>query len=609
MHVGPLGTPVVSPDRMSRTALPLSILATALLGIGSTRPQPPAAEASTSPRHQGIPPFLSGSGNWADSVLSTLSLDERIAQLMMVAAYSNKDARHEAEIESMVRDRGIGGLIFFQGGPARQARLTNRYQSAARAPLLLGMDLEWGLGMRLDSTMKFPHQMALGAVQDDSLIEAMGSEIARQMRRLGVHVSFSPVVDVNNNPANPVINDRSFGEDRENVARKAVAYMRGLQNGGVIATAKHFPGHGDTSQDSHSLLPTITAGLDRLKRVELFPFQAAIDAGVKSVMTAHLAVPALDPTPGLPATLSEAIMTGLLRRQMGFKGLIVTDALEMGGVTAAYSTEEAALRAVLAGVDQLLLPPEPAKVIAYLAAAVRDGRMPLARIDGAVRRILEAKASVGLARSRYVDAGALRRRVASQASLDLAARMLERSVTLVRNEAGALPLAAAPDRLAVLSLSSDLGDYFAGQAFAGALLSRFPRAAAFYADADTGQDRLEEAFARAGAADVVVVGLFSRLSDRKGSVGLEARHIDLVNRLAALPDGPKVVAVSFGSPYLLRHIPGVDAYLCLYKDTADSQAAAARALCGEADVTGRLPVSIPGLYPVGHGLDLKRRTS
>jgi len=376
----------------------------------------------------------------------------------------------------------------------------------------------------------------------------------------------------------------------------------------MIATAKHFPGHGDTSQDSHSLMPTITADLERLEKVELFPFREAVDAGVRAVMTAHVAVPALDPTPGLPATLSAQILSGLLRRKMGFRGLIVTDALEMGGVMNAFSSAEASLRSVLAGADMLLLPPDPAKVISYLAAAVRDGRIPAGRIDESVRRILEAKAALGLDRNRFVKIAGLRRLVAPRGHLDQAAMILERSATLVRNEAGVLPLAAAPENLAVISLSSDLGDYFAGQAFVTAMRSRFPAAAAFYADADTGQDRLDDAFAKAAPADAVVLALFSRVSDGKGSVDIEPRHIDLIRRLAGLPDGPKVVAVSFGSPYFLRHFPEIDAYVCLYQNTPETQSAAARALCGEMDVTGKLPVSIPDLYPIGHGLELKKMT-
>lgn len=584
-----------------------AVAAAALLAVLFTWGCAPGPVPAVAPR------LAAPDAGWVARALKSLTLEEKIGQMISLrfqGEFRNADDPSIRDLESLVTRSGIGGLILF--APARvceTAELVNAFQKLAKVPLLMASDFERGAANRVTAATLFPPFMALGATGSEDLAYAMGRSTALEGRAMGIHQTYAPVVDVNVNPDNPIINTRSIGEDPALVARLAGAFIRGVQDNGMIATAKHFPGHGDTSQDSHSLLPAITAGLDRLKRVELFPFQAAIDAGVKSVMTAHLAVPALDPTPGLPATLSEAIMTGLLRRQMGFRGLIVTDALEMGGVTAAFSTEEAALRAVLAGVDQLLLPPEPAKVIAYLAAAVRDGRVPLSRIDESVRRILEAKASVGLPRNRFVDVAALRRRVAPQASLDLAARMLELSVTLVKNEAGALPLAAAPDKLAVLSLSSDLGDYFAGQPFVGALRSRFPQAAAHYADADTGQDRLDEAFAAAAAADTVVVALFSRLSDRKGSVGLEPRHIDLLERLAALPDGPKVVAVSFGSPYLLRHFPDVDAYLCLYKDNAESQAAAARALCGETDITGRLPVSIPGLYPAGHGLELKRRTS
>jgi len=301
-------------------------------------------------------------------------------------------------------------------------------------------------------------------------------------------------------------------------------------------------------------------------------------------------------------------MTGVLRDKLGFKGLIVTDALEMAGVTNAYSTEEASLRSILAGVDMLLLPPEPAKVIAYLAAAVRDGRIPLARIDASVRRILEAKASLGLDRNRFVKIEDIRRRVAPQAYLAQAERAFESAVTLVRNDGDVLPLAGAPEKLTILSLSSDLGDYHAGQAFVSSMRTKYPAAAAFYADGDTGQEKLDEAFAQASGAETVVLALFSRLSDRKGSVDLDPRHIDLVRKLAALPDGPRVVAVSFGSPYFLRHIPEVDAYVCLYKNTPETQAIAARALAGEMDVTGRLPVSIPDLYPVGQGLEIKKKT-
>ena len=559
------------------------------------------------------PRLAAPDGAWVARTLRRMTVEEKVGQLVacrFTGDFRNADSAALRRLEDLVAGSGIGGLILFAPAYVHEtAELVNAFQRLAEVPLLVASDFERGAANRVTGPTLFPPLMSLGAAGSEDLAYAMGRVTAVEGRALGVHMTYAPVVDVNINPDNPIINTRSVGADPALVGRIANAFIRGVQDHGMLATAKHFPGHGDTSQDSHSLMPTVTADLDRLEKVELFPFRAAVEAGVRAVMTAHLAVPALDPTPGLPATLSEPIMTGLLRKKMGFDGLIVTDALEMGGVAGAFSPEEAALRAVLAGVDQLLLPPEPVKVIAHLAAAVRDGRLPEARVDASVRRILEAKSSLGLHRDRFVRTGDLRRIVATRASLEQAVRTYERSATLVKNGGDVLPLRpAAGPGLAVLSLSSDLGDYFAGQPFASAMRERFPGAAAFYADGDTGREALDEAFARAAEADTVVVALFSRLSDGKGSVDLEPRHVDLVRRLAELEDGPAVVAVSFNSPYFLRHIPGVDAYVCLYRATPEAQAVAARALCGELDVSGRLPVSIPGLFPVGHGLELRGAT-
>src|SRR5512138_447110 len=504
--------------------------------------------------------------SWVARTLRRLTVEEKIGQMIacrFTADFRNADSPVLEALDDLVAKSKIGGLILF--APARvyeTAELANAFQKLAKVPLLMAADFERGAANRITNATLFPPFMALGATGSEDLAYAMGRTTALEGRAMGIHMTYAPVVDVNINPDNPIINTRSIGADPALVSRIANAFIRGVQENGMIDTAKHFPGHGDTAQDSHTLMPTIAADLERLDKVELFPFKRAIEAGVRAVMTAHLAVPALDPTPGLPATLSAPIMTGVLRQKLGFKGLIVTDALEMGGVTNAFSTEEASLRAVLAGVDMLLLPPEPAKVIAYLAAAVRDGRVPMARIDESVRRILEVKASLGLDRRRFVDVEELRHRVAPRAYLELATKTFERSATLVRNEANAVPLTAAPEKLAVLSLSSDLGDYFAGQPFVEAVRSKFAGAPAFYADGDTGQDKLDEALAAASTAETVVVGVYSRLVDRKGSVGLDPRHVDLIEKLAGLPDGPKVVVVSFGSPYLLRHFPDVDAYLC-----------------------------------------------
>ena len=545
---------------------------------------------------------------WVERTLRRMTVEEKVGQLVacrFAGEFRNSDSDYLAELNDLVVGGGIGGLILFGGEVYETARLANDLQKLARVPLLMASDFERGTGNQITNATLFPPLMSLGAAGSEELAYEMGRITALEGRAMGIHMTYAPVVDVNINPDNPIINTRAIGEDPGLVGRIGAAFIRGVQEHGMMATAKHFPGHGDTDQDSHSLLPTIGAGLDRLERVELEPFRKAVEAGVKAVMTAHLYVPALDPTPGLPATLSEPILTGLLRGKMGFNGLVVTDAMEMAGVTSAFSTEEASLRALLAGVDLLLLPPEPAKVIAYLAGAARDGKIPMRRIDEAVRRVLEAKASLGLHRERFVDVDALDRRIAPKAFLEQAFKTFESSVTLVKNEGGVVPLAGAGRKVAVLSLSSDLGDYFAGRAFVAEMRKRFPAAAAFYADGDTGQEALDEAFTSASDAGTVVVALFSRVSAGKGSVDLEPRHVELIKRLAALENGPAVAVLSFGSPYFLRHFPEVDAYLCFYRNTPETQRIAPRALLGEMDIGGRLPVSIPGLYPAGHGIGLK----
>jgi len=376
----------------------------------------------------------------------------------------------------------------------------------------------------------------------------------------------------------------------------------------MAATAKHFPGHGDTAADSHTTLPTVSGDRARLDRVELYPFARAIQAGVEVIMTAHLHVPALDPTPGLPATLSPKILTGLLRNELGFKGLIVTDAMEMGGITNAFGSAEAAVLAVQAGVDMVLLPGDPPGAIDALVRVVSAGTLPMSRIDDSVRRILRLKARLGLHRNRYVDPDRLPLLVASKASLAQAALSYEKAVTLVKNDGDSLPLrtGGAPRTVVVLSLSSDPDDYYAGRPFVREVRKRVPDAAVFYADAYTGWDFIKEAQDKSVGADDLIIAVFSTLRTAKGSVGLLPRHIELIKELTEERKG-RVVVLSFGSPYFLRHFPAVDVYLCLYRGTVQAQEAAVKAIFGEIDVSGRLPVSIPGLFPVGHGITLQKK--
>ena len=328
---------------------------------------------------------------WVDSVMQTLDASERIAQLINVAAYSNRDHSFEDSISAVIEQYKIGGLIFFQGGPVRQARLTNRYQSESEIPLLISIDAEWGLGMRLDSTISFPYHMALGAIQNDSLIYELGAEIGRQCKRLGIHVNFAPVVDVNNNARNPVINYRSFGENPQSVARKGILFANGMQDQGIIATAKHFPGHGDTDTDSHYDLPQLPHSKARLNEVELVPFKSLINAGVGGVMVAHMNIPSLDSTENLPSTLSRPIVTGLLKDELGFDGLIMTDALNMKGVTKYYKPGEVDIEALIAGNDLLLFSEDVGAVLEEVQKALKEKRITQKEIDAKCRKVLEAK--------------------------------------------------------------------------------------------------------------------------------------------------------------------------------------------------------------------------
>jgi beta-N-acetylhexosaminidase len=540
--------------------------------------------------------------------MKKMTLEEKIGQLVtprFSQAFLSADGDALKEYEGLVRDRGIGGIILSAGEPYETAILLNRLQRLAKVPLLISADLESGTGSKIGGATLFPPLMSLGAAGSEELAYAMGRVTALEARAVGIHQDYAPVVDVNVNPDNPIINTRSVGEDPEYVGRMAVAFVKGAQENGLIATAKHFPGHGDTAVDSHRQLPTITADRARLDKVELLPFKRVIDAGIQSIMTAHLAVPALDPTADLPATLSPAITAGLLRKDMGFKGLIVTDALDMGGVTNAFTPEDSSLRALMAGADVILMPPTPIKVMAYLAEAVRSGRVPMARVDESVRRILEAKARLGLNKYRTVDVDALPFKLGTKANLAQAMKVFEGAATLVKNEGGLLPLAAVGKRIAVFALSSDLGDYHAGQAFVNAMMKKNPGCEAYFADGDTGRESLGEAEAKAAGADAVVFALFSTLRSWKGTVDLDPKHIELVKRVAA--GGTPVIVVSFGSPYFLRHFPDVDAYLCMYRNTPQTQEIAARALFGELALKGKLPVSMPGLYPAGHGLTLDKR--
>lgn len=494
------------------------------------------------------------------------------------------------ELLHQVRDNGVGGVIWFLSNIYEAAVLNRRLQAAAAIPLLISADLEMGMGMRFIDTTWWPPAMAFAATGDPSLAEEAGRIVAIEAKSVGINHILAPVADVNVDPDNPVINARSFGEDPHEVARFVTAFVRGVQSEGVLATVKHFPGHGDTHVDSHRALPVIDVTRERLDAVELVPFRAAIAAGVHSVMIGHLAVPQVDPTPApvreadhddnpygthehevtrggtMPATTSPKLVDDLLRRDLGFDGLVVTDAFDMGGLSEHFDAGEAAVRAIVAGQDQVMLSPNTDAAIAAVKAAVASGRIAESRIDESVRRILAAKEIAGAPRP---DLDAIFRTVDASEHRAAAANVAQHSITLLR-DAGVLPLRAAV-RLITIAEADPLTDFVR---------------------------EVRERVQVADDAEIVVVAFAVRARSGAGTLALPKEAKSLVGSL----DPRRVVGIAFGTPYLLREVPQIGTYLCAWGPQPVLQLAAARALFGEAPITGRLPVTIPGLHARGDGI-------
>jgi beta-N-acetylhexosaminidase len=510
----------------------------------------------------------------------------------------------------MTEDR-VGGLILVnwsngrviqKAEPYALAAFLNRMQRIVRVPLMVAGDFERGASMRVSGVTAFPHAMAFGAAGDPALTRYEGEVTAREARALGVQWIYYPVADVNNNPDNPIINIRSFGEDPQAVASHVKAFIEGAhtdKKNFVLATAKHFPGHGDTAVDTHLNLATINADRERLDRLELIPFRAAIEAGVDSIMTAHVAVPALSP-PDLPATLSPAILTELLRKDLGFKGLVVTDALEMGGIAKGFSSGEACVRALEAGADALLMPTDAEAAIRAVVAAVQSGRLSRARIQDSVARLLAAKEKVGLDRKRFVDLEGIGDVVASPESTEKAQEIADRAVTLVRNTGGLLPL-AAPERVCYVVMAESRTSE-QGQAFTAEVRKLAAKAPVTTMDPTMTRDTVDQALGKLMACDSYAVAAFASVAAYR-ALGLAGELPHAVEALSA--SGKPVALVALGSPYLLRNFPNVTAYLATFSNVPVSEIAAARALMGQIPIRGHLPVSIPEIAKIGEGIQLQ----
>ncbi len=546
------------------------------------------------------PPFYSSNTHWADSVFKTLSPDERLAQLFMVAAYSNKDNAHVKEIKDLVDKYKIGGLIFFQGGPVRQAIQANCYQSCSKVPLFMSIDAEWGLAMRLDSTTKFPRQMTLGAIQNDSLIYEMGAEIARQCKRLGMQINFAPVVDINNNPLNPVIGNRSFGENKYNVAKKALMYMKGMQDNGVLANAKHFPGHGDTDSDSHKTLPTIKSSRARLDTLELYPFKELIAQGLGSMMVAHLSIPALDTTPNQASTLTKKIVTGLLKDTLGFKGLVFTDALNMKGVSKFYKPGEADVKALLAGNDVLLFAEDVPTAIVEIKKAIERGDISQEEIDKRCMKILLAKQWAGLNHYSKIKLKNLYEDLNTSKAEVINRKLTEASLTLLQNKNNILPLQNL-DSAKIASVSLGYKDLSIFQQ----TLSNYATVKHFGVDKDAKSPAFDTLLVQLKNYNPVVVHINNTNNKPDKNFGLTP---EVMNFLKAIIKNHKVIVNVAANPYILAKLDSIqfsDAVIMSYENSDYSESYSAQLIFGGVEASGKLPVTASPFYTLGMGIDTK----
>lgn len=542
------------------------------------------------------PAFLTQNNKWVDSVFNTLSEDERIAQLFMVAAYSNRDSAHQLEIEKLIAEQKIGGLIFFQGGPIRQANLTNAYQAKSKVPLLVSIDAEWGLAMRLDSTMKFPKQMTLGAISDNNLIYQMGEQIAFQCKRMGVHVNLAPVADVNNNAENPVINYRSFGEDKYKVANKAIAYMKGMQNQGIMANAKHFPGHGDTDSDSHKTLPIIKHTRERLDSLELYPFQQMIDSGLGSMMIAHLYIPILDNRPNRASTLSENIVTDLLQKEMGFEGLIFTDALNMRGVSAFYDPGKLDVEALLAGNDVLLFSEDVPKAIEEIKIAISQKLISQKEIDRRCRKVLLAKSWCGLNKYQPIETALLSEDLHKTEAQFVNMKLYENALTLLKNEEAIVPvLKLAEKKIASITIGADNDNNF------NKSIDRYCEFDAYSFSLKPTDEEIDKAQIDLADYNLVVITIHDMNQRPYQNFGITKQLNRLVDSLTSKHN---VIINILGNPYCLNKFDGAHkakAILVSYEEEALAQDISGQIIFGGLPAKGKLPISVKN-YSNGSGI-------
>lgn len=584
---------------------------------------PPVAAPADASAHRLLGPATPGATTplsaadqrWVESTLASLTLREKVGQLIMPWVGGDYAAVGSPEFEQVrkwVQDDGVGGLVLSIGLPLSYAAKLNELQMRARVPLLVASDMENGPGMRLGNiyalpsllpqgggTM-FPPVMALGATRSEDLAYQLGQVLGVEARAVGVHLDFGPVLDVNSNPLNPIINTRSFGENPGLVSRLSGAYIRGARSEGLMTTGKHFPGHGDTDTDSHIDLPTIHADRAHLDSVDLPPFRAAVTQGIDAIMTAHIAVVGVEGPDAGPATLSHGFMTGILRDEMHFGGLLFTDAMTMGGVAKRYGATEPLIMALEAGADVLLMPRSVSDAIETVVNAVKSGRLAESRIDASVRRVLTAKARAGLREGRLVDLNAVDRIVGIPGHTRIADQVAERSITLAEDKGNLVPLTADSARKILSITYADAADLVAGRDFDQLISGRFPLAQSVRVDARTTDPEYDTLAAQADSADLLLVSAYVSPREFSGTVGAQEAFARFVEKFAL--SGKPIIVISFGSPYLLSAFPSVSSYMLAWGGAPVSQRAAALAILGEREISGRLPISLPPSLPFGAGI-------
>ncbi|RZA02741.1 MAG: glycoside hydrolase family 3 [Sphingobacteriaceae bacterium] len=541
--------------------------------------------------------LLSRQNRWVDSVFKHLSRKEKIAQLFFVRAHTNKGKRYEDSVANVIKKQHVGGLVFFQGGPGRQAILTNRYQKETKVPLLVAMDGEWGLGMRLDSTISYPYQMTLGAIQDNTLIYKMGQQIAYDFKKIGAHMNFAPDMDVNNNPNNPVINYRSFGDNKFNVAQKGIAYMKGMQDAGLLTTAKHFPGHGDTNVDSHYDLPVLPFTRKRLDSLEIYPFREAINAGISGVMIAHMNIPALDKS-NLPSTLSRKIITNVLKDSLGFKGLVVSDAMEMRAVTKYYPPGEAEVKAFLAGNDIIELSENSEIAILKIKKAIHKGLISMDEFNARVKKVLAAKYWAGLNSYKDAQTQGVTTDLNRQPAKELVQQLSDAAVTVLKGSESSFRLNPL-QKTAIISIGVNTFTVFERE-----LNKWYANSKMFTIDKNTPATHLNQVLEMLKDYDQVFVSINDTRTRPQSKLDYSSAVNSFISSLAARKNS---VFSVFANPYTLAGLPGIEncnALMVCYQMSDETQRSAVKVITGRLKPTGKLPVSINTFFTTGAGLAL-----